>query len=207
MLLTKINNQYSSVAIGSIREIYNLKMCYKKHLTFLKYKDNFSKYLSNRIVKRSNYLRSYKDLNYFYVLYLRSNLINNQFTKRFTKRFNTKDASTFLYAYNQYLGLNDLNRALLWKLTQIDSMFKLRTTSLKYKKKNFYVNRIAFIKSKYRILISWTWLKLFIKSFNQRDNIDRLHKSLENFLTSKDDKHVITQIKYDVYRLQLLRSL
>ena len=66
-------------------------------------------------------------------------------------------------------------------------MFKLRTSVLKYKKKIFYTNRVSFIKSKYRILISWTWLKLFIKSFVQKNNINTLHLSLENFLTSREE--------------------
>lgn len=154
MLIITPKSPYSSSSIGNIRNLYNLKLCFKKHLTFLKYKENFSKALSNRVVRRSNYMRSYKDINYFYILYLRSNLTSNNYTLRFTRNFLSNDVSLFLYAYKQYMCLNDLNRALLWRLVQIDSMFKLRTTEVKRKKNLFYTNRISFIKSKFRILVS-----------------------------------------------------
>ena len=154
MLLLTPKKLYSSSTIGNIRCLYNLNLCFKKHLNFLKYKQSFSKALSNRIVKRSNYMRSYKDINYFYILYLRSNINSSIYKKNFTRNFLSNDVSVFLYAYKQYVCLNDLNRVLLWRLVQLDSMFKLRTSIVKKKKKIFYTNRITFIKPKYRILIS-----------------------------------------------------
>ena len=203
MLLVKLKTKYSSTSIGNIRKLYNLKICFRKHLNFLKYKDNFVKTLSNRIVKKNKYIKSYKTLSYFYILYLRSNLSNNKLSKNFLLKFKNKDIYTFLYAYKQYLGMNDFNRALLWKLLQINSIFKIRTTVTKHKKKLYYSNRITFIKPKLRILTSWTWLKFFIKSFDKKN----INIPLENFLTSKKENDVLTKIKYQVYKIQLLRSL
>lgn len=182
-------------------------MCFKKHLTFLKYKENCSKSLSNRVVKKSNYMRSYKDINFFYVNYLRSNFLKNNKSKQFKTKFKNKDIYFFLNAYKQYLSLNDLNRALLWRMLQVDPIFKMQTTILKHKKIKIYSNRVYFMPQQFRILITWTWLKFFFKSLRGGSNYETIHLALEDFLTSHPSKHVITDIKYSVYKLQLLRSL
>ena len=145
---------YTSKTVAQLRKNYNLKVCFKKHLNFLKYKENPSKSLSNRLVKNSNYARSFKDLHYFYVLYLRSNLSNANCSDKFNCYFKTSNNYYFLNNYKQYLALNDLNRALLWRLLQVNSIFKLYTSVKKKKKKNIYTNRLQFIFKKIKILIA-----------------------------------------------------
>lgn len=198
--------KYTTAAIGQIRKVYNLKTCYRTHLDFLKYKDSNSKSLANRIVKNSNYLCSFKDLNYFFILYLRSSLTNKINSKVFNLSVKNPNNSFFIDNYKQYLALNDLNRALLWRLLQINSIYKLYTTVKKKKKKLIYTNRLKFIENKFRILISWTWLKLFIKSFSKK-NIDKLYYSLDKFLNANPNHQILTDIKFKVYKLQLLRTL
>lgn len=97
---------YSIKILAQNRKLYSLKNCYKNHLEFIKYQQNTSELLSNRIVENSHYTFSQRKLKEFYIKYLRKifllNLIDNKNSINF-----------FLSSYKQYIGLKDLNRVLL----------------------------------------------------------------------------------------------
>lgn len=206
MIINNISKYfYITKSIAQLRNLYNLKMCYKSHLNHLKYKTNFSLSLSNRLTINSNYYRSFKDLQYFYILYLRSNF--SKTSKLLEYRFKSFNNYYFINNYKQYLALNDINRVITWRLLQLNSIFKIYISLKKKKKKLLYTSRLKFINQKYRILISWTWLKYFIKSYSDKSNLKKLHYTLDNFFTMPEQKHVLTDIKFSVYKLQLLRSL
>ena len=76
-LLNNTHYLYTCANLALVRKNYCLKICYKKPLSFLKYKISITNSLSNRLVIRSNYLRSYKNLSEFYIKLLRANFLNN----------------------------------------------------------------------------------------------------------------------------------
>ena len=111
-MLLKIIFFYTSKNIGQIRQSYNLKMCYKKHLTFLKLKQTKGVGLARRLTKNGNYMRSLKDLHFFFIFFLRSNVKNENIKSQFFN-LSTTNKNYFITNYNQYLALNDINRVLL----------------------------------------------------------------------------------------------
>ena len=74
---SKTNYICKNLAI--IRKNYSLKTCFKPSLLFLKNKISITNSLSNRLVVKSNYRRSYKHVSEFYVKTLRSNFLKNNF--------------------------------------------------------------------------------------------------------------------------------
>ena len=115
---------YSTDRLALNREIYSLKVCYRKHLNFLRKHTNISRTISNKISKNSNFHYSFKTLNSFYITYLRDFiLINNRFS-----------SSMFSLTYRKNIALNDLNRALLWVATKNLPIFKIKLENIKKKK-------------------------------------------------------------------------
>ncbi len=85
----------------NIRNIISSKICYRPTLSFLKYKTSLSQSLSNRLVIRGNYLRSYINFRNFYISNLRANFGNNlspNFAPFYTNNFDNKK---FLLLYTK----------------------------------------------------------------------------------------------------------
>lgn len=120
-----------------------------------------------------------------------------------------KDLSYFLETYDQFISLNCLDRALLWRAAQINAIFKINQTEKKKKKQFFYTSRISFVIPEKRILSVWRWLSVFIKAFSQKNKKwgVSLGPSLENFLITRPGVHVLTDVKLQIYKIQLLRIL
>lgn len=213
ILLNRLIYCYTTNSLAYIREKYNLRVCFKKkELQFLKRKDIISKGISNRIVVKGNFIKSYKQFKYFYIKLLRSNLLQGdaKSIKKNNYIFKTKDTSFFFNAYKQSLfSLNDLDRVLLWRATQINSLFRIIYTEKKQKKQFFYQSRIQFIKPEKRILLVWSWLSVFIRAFNIKDKKWEvsLLPSIENYLVAREDHHILSEVKLQIYKLQLLRTI
>ena len=58
-----------------------------------------------------------------------------------------------------------------------------------------------------RILITWVWLKNFIKSLACKNFYYQIFLGLENFLNTHEENNVINNVKLQVYKIQLLRTL
>ena len=80
----------------------NYKICYKKKYYFLNFKNSSSQALSNRFMKRGNFLKIYKLLKKFYYIYI----LRNKFT-------NIPIMSNFLFFFNKYQSFRDFDRVLL----------------------------------------------------------------------------------------------
>ena len=89
----------------NIRNIISSKICYRPTLSFLKYKTSLSQSLSNRLVIRGNYLRSYINFRNFYISNLRANFApfytnnfdNKKFLLLYTKTKLTREFDYILY--------------------------------------------------------------------------------------------------------------
>ena len=210
-MIRHVQYNYTTANLGYLREKYNLSVCYRDRYHFLKYQKTVSKNFSNRIVLHSNFLKSYKQLKKYYIARLRKIFLVNTFNTRYLCGYTDfyKDISYFFNVHKQFKSLNCLDRALLWRATQINSIFKITYSEKKKKKKYFYKSRITFVKPYKRILMVWSWLNVFIRAFAQKDKKwgSSLGPSLENFLMSPTNTHVLTDVKLQVYKLQLLRTL
>lgn len=195
-------------SLATIRKNYSLKTCYKQSLIFLKNKISITNSLSNRLVIRSDYRRSYKNVSEYYIKTLRSNFLKN----------NTKLKSYELTAINKNLlcraligrsSIKNFDILLLWKATQINSLFNVKITTKKKRKKYYYTHRVFYINPKKRILFVWKWLSVFLRTLN----VKKVKKHLplipgfNNFFFATTDNHVVTKFKHQVYKLQLLRHL
>lgn len=200
--------KYNTQRLSKVRKLYNLKCCYKKQLNFLKYQELVVKGLSNRVVKNSNYIYCYKNFNYFYINYLRSNFSqNNKFSSKF--KFPDKNTQFIKNAYKNFQAMKDLNRFLLWKATQFNSLFKTITTLKKKRKKIYHNTDVVFVTEKKRILLVWTWLKFTIKSL-RRKNVNlqsNLFPVIDNFLRYNKEDNIVYNVKLQIYKMQLLRTL
>lgn len=134
-LLKKSIYTYTSTNLSMIRRNYSLKICYKKPISFLRYKISITNSLSNRLVIGSNYMRSYKNLTEFYVKLLRSNFLNNLNNKYNIYLLTQIQKNYFSKLFINQNSIRNLDFLLLWRASQINSLFNVRVTSKKKKKK------------------------------------------------------------------------
>lgn len=208
-LLKNFKYNYTCANLALIRKNYCLKICYKQPISFLKYKISITNSLSNRLAIRSNYLRSYKNLTEFYIKLLRANFLNNKENKYGIYKLTAVQKNYFSKLFINQNSIRNFEFLLLWRATQINSLFNVRITAKKKKKKIFYTHRVFFIKPKKRILFVWKWLNTSLRIVNVKDV--KRHLSLivgfNNFLFANSQNHIITNFKNQIYKLHLLRNL
>ena len=192
-----------------LRKSVSLKICYRDRLSFLKFKNSLTQSLANRLVYRSNFQRSYKDLRRCYVNILRANFSKNVSEKHLPYVFSNLDNSVFFNLITNTKSSSELDYTMLWKGSQINAMFNLATKITKKKKKKIYKHRSFYIKPERRILFVWKWWSVFMHSLPVK-GVSRKHSlitGLENFLVAKSESHVITKFKYKIYKLYMLRII
>ena len=134
-----VRYNYSTDNLAALRSKYNLSICYREKFFFLVKQRLISKNLSNRIVIKSNFLKSYKQLKRYYIARLKKLFLHLDYTDKYMCGYSVqyKDISYFLNTYHQFKSLNCLDRALLWRANQLNSIFKINFTETKKKKKIF----------------------------------------------------------------------
>lgn len=121
--------------IVNIRKNLNLKMCYRKKLSFLKYRISITNSLSNRLVIRSEFYRSYKNLCEYYVQFLRSNFAKTSELRESPYYIKLSQNKKYLSLYNKTTFATNLDFVLVWKAVQYNALFDIKTTAKKKKKK------------------------------------------------------------------------
>jgi len=207
--MLRLTNYYkfSLIPIIKIKKLTSFKLCYKKTLNFLKYKITLSNSLSNRLVIRSQYLKSYKNLRAYYLYFLRANFMENIGTSYKPYLITHKDNKKYLLAYSSSKMMNELDNVLLWRGSQFNPLFDMKFSFKKKKKKITLEKRVHFIHSYKRLLFVWKWLAIFIRCLNAKDSkkIYSLIKGFENFLLVSDENHMITEVKLQIYKTKLFR--
>jgi hypothetical protein len=103
MVLSKnINFLFCISDIADLRKQFSHKLCYKKKYKFLNLKHTPTYALTNRLIKRGNFLKTYKLLKSFFY----NNLLGSNFKK-------ISLMSNFLFFYNKYSSFKDLDRVLM----------------------------------------------------------------------------------------------
>lgn len=207
-LLTENKTNYVCKNLAIVRKNYSLKICFKTSLTFLKYKNSITNSLSNRLTVKSNYMRSYKNVCQYYTKTLRSSFLKNNLK---FKNYELSAASKNLL-FKALIGRSSIKNfdiLLLWKAVQVNSLFNVKITTKKKRKKYFYSYRVFYINPKKRILFVWKWLNISLRTLNVK-KVKRhipLIVGFNNFFFSSLDTHIVTKFKHQVYKLQLLRHL
>lgn len=97
-----INYQFCVKNILDNKQAFQYKFCYKKKYHFLNLKHSPSQALTNRLMKRGNFLKIYKLVKKFYYIYV----LRNKFTT-------IPLMSNFLFFFNKYQSFRDFDRVLL----------------------------------------------------------------------------------------------
>lgn len=202
-------NFYSTEHLADIRHNYSKQTCYRSQLTWLKYKKTLTNSLSNRLVFNSQFYRSYLNTRHYYTALLRAN-----FCKKLAKtyeiyRLQNFDNRSYTLAYYQYQSFRDFDNALLWRASQINSLFSLRQSITKKRKKLFVKQHVHFIPVEKRLLFVWKWLTMTVKAVTVK-NVPRhyaLIAGFENFLVAPKETHLVTTFKFKIYKLHAVRNI
>ena len=204
------NNQYTTDKIAVTRQAVSHKTCYRKPLSFLKYRISLTQSISNRLVHQSQYLRSYKDLRFYYVSLMRANFCPHLLAEHVPYVWGNFNYKEFLLALSQHVSMYDLDHALLWRGSQTNSLFNIRSQRVKKRKKEFYYrHRVFFISGYKRLLFVWKWLSVIVRCISAKKMSRKfgLIPGFENFLLAPDSSQLVYAYKLHVYKLKLVRVL
>jgi hypothetical protein len=117
------------------------------------------------------------------------------------------DNTKFFLAFFKTKLMRDLDYALVWRASQVNSLFNMAVKITKKKKKYDYKKTVFFLKPKLRLLFVWRWFTVLNRCFNTKGTSRHLTtiKSLENFLIGPVDTQIISMFKLQIYKLKLLR--
>jgi len=199
LILLNINFKFCINDIADMRKNFKHKICYKKKYNFLQLKHTPSIALTTRLMKRGNFLKTYKILKKFY------------YTHMLRSEFNLIPImSNFLFFYNKYNSFKDLDRVLDWKYAQLDCMFSVKTRKLKKKTgKNSKIQPISliFVTGIKRILLCMNFIKyvILLKSRRKNKNMTiKLFNPLFQYLT-EDHTNSVIKVKYQIYKHKLMQ--
>lgn len=200
---------YSIESLLLLRQNTSSKICYREDLTFLKYNKTLTQSIANRFVINSNYYRSYKNLRQCYINMLRANFCIRTPSSLKAWELNNFDNKNFFLLYEKDKAFYDLDHALVWRASQINSLFNLATTITKKKKKYTFKSRTFYITPNKRLLFVWKWLSVFMRTLYVQGSPRKfaLKFGLENFLIAPDNSHILTKFKLRIYKIYLLRII
>ncbi len=182
------------VTIDTVRKNFIRKICYKKKYKFLQLKNTPTYSLVNRISKKGNFLKIYKEIKKFHINYL----LREKF-------YSIPLSSTFLFFYNKYYSFRDLDRILYWKFLQLDCMFINKTKIFKKKKKS--LSKLLFLTEKNRTILCINILKniILLNIKRRKKNITKfLFLSLYNYIVN-DKNNLVLKVKYKLYKQKLIQ--
>ena len=198
---------YTIEPLMHVRNLVSSKICYRPNLSFLRTKYSLTQSLSNRLVVRGNYQRSYLDLRYFYICALRANFaeyLDTKFTPYFFQNFDNKK----FFIINKKRKLTcDQNYVLNWRTRQKNTLLKKKTKIKKKKKKRQYRSRVFFTPFNKRLHFVWKWFNVFVRSTVVKKTPRNLSliKPFENFMLAPEENNIIFDFKLQLYKLYLMR--
>ena len=206
-----IQNQkfYSTEHLSVIRNSYSKKICFRPLLSFLKFQKTLTNSVSNRLVTRSQFYRSYLNTRFYYTNLLRANFCLKLAPNYEIYKLQTLDSRKFILAYKQHNSLKDFDNALLWRANQINSLFSLRSSITKKRKKLFVKQHVHFIPQYKRLLFVWKWLTTFLRvlPIQKMPKHYALIPGFENFLIAPKQTHIVSSFKFKVYRIHATRNI
>lgn len=189
--------------------MYSKQTCYRPSLNFLKFKRSLTNSLSNRLAYKSQFFRSYLNTRRYYTYLLRGNFCNKLAGKYKIYKLVNTDSRTFTLAYHQYQSFRDFDNALLWRASQVNSLFSLRQSITKKRKKLFVTQHVHFVPAEKRLLFVWKWLTMTIRAMTVKKTPRHyaLINGFENFLTAPKEAHLVNNFKFKIYKLHMKRNV
>lgn len=194
----------NTLYLGNIRPAYSKKLVHSKQLTFLNLRVTPTSRLTTLLLRDGNYLRLYKFLRQYYILLLRANLLPHTPTKLEAYNFDDKAKKELQQLCKQHVSLYNFDYILLWRLFLIDPLFRLHF--IRQQKLKHSQLRITFLPKMRRVFLVWRWIKYFFKSHTTKlAPVNTTHGGLQHFITAPQEKHILTLLKLQSYRLYLTR--
>lgn len=184
--------------LADMRQNFKHKICYKKKYSFLNLKHTPTYALTNRLMKKGNFLKTYKTLKSFYY----KDMLRGSFNQ-------IPIMSNFLFFYNKYHAFKDLDRVLIWKYNQLDCMFSAKTRKIKQKKKEKKKQnvKLVFITGIKRVLLCINFIKyvILLRCKRKKKNMSlALFNPLFHYLT-QDKVNSVIKVKYRIYKHKLMQ--
>lgn len=207
LLSFTLKYQYTSFDLARFRAQHSHPICFRKILQFLNLRANLTKSTANRTAVGGRFKTRYLHYRKWYINHQRASYCEKITDKLSPFLFSHQVNKTFSEAYAELFTLRNLDNALLWKARTLESIFNIKQSTRKKKKKMYYTEVVYYINPQKRINFAWRWLKITTQLFVAKNTkpISNLTIPLENFLTHPKETNLVFGAKQRAYRLFALR--
>lgn len=193
--------------IASLRVYYSYKIAFKNKLKFLNNKVGATHKLSAHLMRNGKLLMWYKFFRTYYIQALRTNFLPYYDLNLEEFRFKTQDLSFFWPMYYFFNAIKDFDRVLLWRLFQVNPIFNYRFITRKKRGKRKQELKLNFIVRENRIFVSWRWLTVYLQGVGTDiKQPEKVLWALDNFMLQPPKVYALDILKFELYKVQLLRS-
>lgn len=195
--------------VSYLRVNYRKQINYKSNLLFLMRRFGATHKLTGYLMRKGlvrfwiNFFRIY------YIQFLRTNFlsIDLQYADS-TYLFKYKDISFFTSVYYFYDSVKDFDRILIWRLFQVNTLFRYTLGIYRRQGKKRYNLKFEFVNYKKRIYVAWRWLAFYLTvTLDKLNKSSKLYYSLDSFLLQPPTSHPLTLFKLEIYRAKLLQMV
>ena len=196
------------VHLSSLRLYYRQQINYRVGIMFLSRRFGATHKLTGYFM-RKGLLRLW--LNFFrlyYIQVLRINFLSVGQQSDLPYLFKYKDTSFFTSIYYFYDSIKDFDRILIWRLFQVNTLFRYTLGIYRKKGKKKCSLKFEFVSYKKRIYVAWRWLSLYFTLMMDKLNAPyKLYYGLESFLIHPSATHPLTLFKLEIYKAKLLQMV
>lgn len=194
--------------IAHLRLYYRYQINYKVELAFLVKRFGATYKLAGYLMRKGNIRLWLNFFRIYYIQLLRINFLSVGQHKDLLYVFNYKDVSFFTSIYYFYDSIKDFDRILIWRLFQVNTLFRYTLGIYRKKGKKRCNLKFEFVSYKKRIYVAWRWLALYLTLTMDRLKMpQKLILSLESFILYPPRTHPLTLLKLEIYRAKLLQMV
>lgn len=194
--------------IAELRPYYRKKICYKPKLNFLTLKYGATHKLSTHLMRNGNVLMWLKFFKIYYILFLRVNFLTYVNPRYLKYKFLNPETTFYKSMYHFYNAIKDFDRIIIWRLFQVNSLFKFHLGIYKKRGKKKQELKLSFVDQDKRIYVAWQWFVFYLRSVKTDiKHANHILVVLDNFILQPPQTHALTLFRLEVYRAQLLRMI
>lgn len=210
LVLFRVTNfsQYSTEQLASARAETAKSICFKPDLAFLKLHKNLTRSLSNRTTRGSKFIKGYLNVRKWYINHQRATHCAGDHPNRELYLFKNLKNRDFIEAYWEFNYLRNFDNVLLWRGRTIESIFNIKISYTRKRKKEYFDEVVYYLNPTQRINFPWKWLARSIQAFYSKEVPFKASATppLENFLCAPKEQHIILGFKQKAYRLFAIRT-
>ena len=196
------------VHVATLRLHYRQQINYREDMVFLIKRFGATHKLTGYLM-RKGLLRLW--LNFFrlyYIQILRINFLSVGQQTDLSYLFKYKDISFFTSVYYFYDSVKDFDRILIWRLFQVNTLFRYTLGIYRKQGKKKRNLKFEFVSYKKRIYVAWRWLALYLTlMIDSINKPQKLYSGLESFLLQPPVVHPLTLFKLEIYKAKLLQMV